>query len=152
MPLAYDPLKTAVQNMVALVHHTFPDTIDLVTENTVSFAATVRGDDPLKNSNVTITGTTATLTGSKALSYNRVVVPSADVTLAAGSSIDEYITSAGLDFEVTHAPHETKAFTHVVTVVSTSLTHVGSWEVYIPSSELEDWVTGTELNGFVEPV
>lgn len=151
-----DPLITPVQNILDLIHHTYPLSIDVIDVTNYTFVASAKLDDPVHNSTLTVTSLpTAPTQGTRTQSYNRVDISRTRVQLIEGETVAGRVyTDLQLHEDPTEiivVPHATDPLVSVVSAVDTSLLYTGTFEISLPVPDINTIIDGDPLDGFVAP-
>ena len=153
--LDIDILKTSQQNILALVHYTFPRSTGVVNLTDFTYVTSATSGDPIYNSTLTVTSLeTAQVTGDKVLKYNRVdISKEGPLLLPAGSVIVTHLESifgSLLASELTTSTLAGELEGLVVTAKPTSSLYIGSFEITVETSvfNVNTLLSGDELDGF----
>lgn len=160
--LEIDNNLSAIENIVALIHHTYPNSVGHIDAENYTFTATEAEGLPFGNTNLVITALpSATLTGTKQVAYQRLDISDSELEFSTG---DIAAYEAGQSFRL--RGHSTEyertemeendgryGMLYTYTANSNSLLYYGYFTVFIPTPQpetVEDVVDGETLDGFTE--
>lgn len=151
---------TPEDNILQLIHTTYPKSVSLIDTTNYTFEARAEGDLLSgHNSIVTITALPAAdLTGIKELEFTRLAVDENPIDLPVGDGIETYTEDLSFpyvlsEFTISETPLE-NGIEYTLTANPTSLLYVGTHVVNVtfPDPEtLDDVITGDGLEGFDDP-
>lgn len=153
-----------IENIVALIHYTYPKSVGYIDTVNYTFTATEAGDLPFGNTNLDITALpSATLTGTKRVTYQRIDIHAAELEFSAGTVADYEASEA---FKLLAHPTEwertesvesdgRQGMLYTYTAKVDSLLFTGYYRVFIPTpppETVEEVVDGESLDGLDQPL
>lgn len=165
MSLEINEVLSPVENIVALIHHTYPASIGYIDETNYTFVA--RGIDPSEFGDTILTITaleTANLTGTKEVEYYRHHIDlgeqstsAPDIATYEASEEFPLLGEEGMEWTRTSVEENDGRIGTLYSYTATegSLLYTGEFSVFIAAPEpetVEEVVDGESLDGFAEPV
>lgn len=162
--LEIDSDRSPIENIVALIHYTYPKAVGYIDTVNYTFEAASAGDLTFGNTYLHITALpSATLTGSKSVEYLRRSIDALEYEYTSGT-IDTYEDSIEFpllgneDEEWTRTSVEESdarvgtLYTYAAT--ADSLLYTGEFTVFVAAAApttVEELIDGSTLDGFSEP-
>lgn len=164
MSLEINNALSPVENIVALIHHTYPASIGYIDETNYTFVASVIDPSEYGDTALTITALeSASLTGKKEVDYYRYVIgkpeqstSAPDIATYEASEEFTLLGEEGVDWtrESVEENDGRTGTLYTYTATDDSLLYFGYFNVFIAAAgpvTVEEIVDGESLDGFTVP-